>query len=354
MRHIEEMQLLSAGIGPDRISDIVANIIKRFLISFTQRQCKNVREIPTSPDVPISHVYNHVGGIWEDSHDELPVSDSDGTPILVVPRRIVRTLPWINYDDFVRGEFNAYLAARRETVRSALNKRAPLQRSGDAGSNPKAEVVTVTRGDIALVERYIRAREEQAADARPAIDYIDGDACIEAEKLKEKIKAIPPGREHAAEYQRVVLEVINYLFSPELIDGQPEVRTVDGTERRDIIFTNDSDESFWTYVRSTHDSLMLMFEVKNTEELDMAAVNQTAVYLGDRIGRLGFIVTREPPSENVMRKTYAVWNDSGQGRKAILILTDVHLFELLDLRCRDGSPTKWLQKHYRSFRTSLQ
>jgi hypothetical protein len=86
----------------------------------------------------------------------------------------------------------------------------------------------------------------------------------------------------------------------------------------------------------------------------MNAINQTAVYLGDRIGRLGFIVTRQPPSESVMRKTFAVWNDSGQGRKAILILADAHLFELLELRCRDGSPTKWLQKHYRSFRTALQ
>jgi hypothetical protein len=344
VRHIEEMQLLSAGIGPDRISDIVANILKRFLISYTQRQCE-IWSIPTCAGAPISHVYNHASGNWEDSHDDLPVSDSDGAPILLVPRRIVRTLPWINYDDFVRGEFSAYLAAKREAVKKA-------KRANGVGS--KMEVVTVTRGDIALVERYIRTREAQAADARPTLDYISGDACAEAEALKEKIRTIPPGREHAAEYQRVVLEVINYLLSPELIDGQPEARTVDGTERRDIIFTNDSDESFWNYVRTTHDSLMLMFEVKNTAELDMAAINQTAVYLGDRIGRLGFIVTRQSPSESVMRKTYAVWNDSGQGRKAILILADSQLFELLDLRCKDGSPTKWLQKHYRAFRTALQ
>jgi hypothetical protein len=353
VRHIEEMQLLSAGIGPDRISDIVANILKRFLISYTQRQCK-IWEIVMSPGVPIAHIYNHPAGGWEDSHEELPVSGVDGSPILLVPRRIVRTLPWINYDDFVRGEFSAYLAARRESVRKALAERPPSQGSGVKGTPLKSDVVTVTRGDIALVERYIRAREAQAADARPAMDYIDADACGEAETLKEKIRGIPPGREHAAEYQRVVLEVINYLFNPELIDGQPEVRTVDGTERRDIIFTNDSDEAFWVYVRTTHDSLLVMFEVKNTAELDMAAINQTAVYLGDRIGRLGFIVTRHAPSEGVMRKTYAVWNDSGQGRKAILILADAQLFELLDLRCKDGSPTKWMQKHYRAFRTALQ
>src|SRR6266568_1617940 len=39
VRHVEEMQLLSAGIGPDRVSDITANVLKRFLIEYTQRQC---------------------------------------------------------------------------------------------------------------------------------------------------------------------------------------------------------------------------------------------------------------------------------------------------------------------------
>jgi hypothetical protein len=152
----------------------------------------------------------------------------------------------------------------------------------------------------------------------------------------------------------LVLEVLNYLFNPELIDGEPEVRTIDGTERRDIIFTNDSDESFWEYVRTAHDGIFLMFEAKNTDDLEMDAVNQTATYLGDRIGRLGVIVTRQPAPERIRRKTLSVWNDSGPKRKVILILSDDQLKELLDLRCRNGSPTKWMQKYYRSFRTDAQ
>jgi len=111
--------------------------------------------------------------------------------------------------------------------------------------------------------------------------------CREAETLKERLGAIPSGREQAAEYQHLVLEILNYLFSPELIDGKPEVRTLDGTERRDIIFTNDSDESFWGYVRTEHSNFLVTFEVKNTDELDLAAINQTATYLGDRLGRFG-------------------------------------------------------------------
>ena len=38
LRHVEELQLLSPGIGPDRVSDIAANILKRFLVEYTQEQ----------------------------------------------------------------------------------------------------------------------------------------------------------------------------------------------------------------------------------------------------------------------------------------------------------------------------
>jgi hypothetical protein len=331
------MQLLSAGIGSDRVSDIAANVLKRFLIEYTQRQC-TIWHLPLAHAVPVSHIYDPSAEGWEDAYVDLPVSPTDGSPILLVPRRLVRVLPWINYDDFLRTEFRAYLAARR-TARHSGEKR---------------DVVTVTRSDIRLVENYVRSREQQSAAAKPSLDYIDEDACVEADLLKKRLAAIPSGRETAVDYQRCVLEILNYLFNPELIDGQPEVRTIDGTERRDIIFTNDSDENFWNYVRSAHDGILLMFEAKNMERLDLAAINQTATYLGDRIGRLGVIATRNPAPESVRRKTFSVWNDSSPSRKVILILDDGELSELLDLRCRGGSPTQWMQAHYRKFRTAIQ
>jgi hypothetical protein len=129
---------------------------------------------------------------------------------------------------------------------------------------------------------------------------------------------------------------------------------LDGTERRDMIFTNDSDETFWDYVRSAHDGIVVMFGAKNTDELDLAAINQTATYLGDRVGRFGVIVTRRVPPETVRRKIFSVWNDSAPNRKVILTLSDEQVVDLLDLRCRDGAPTKWMQKHYRAFRTAVQ
>ena len=351
VRHVEEMQLLSAGIGPDRVSDIAANVLKRFLIGYTQRQC-DIWGLARKTNVPVEHIYDPDSAGWVDSYEDLPVSPVDGSPILLVPRRIVRVLPWINYDDFLKTEFTAYLGARRAKARgTSATVTGPR---GSESKQTKGEVITVTRNDIALVDRYVRSREQQGRDAKPALNYIDQAAHDEAEELKRKLLSIPPGREQAAEYQRLVLEVLNFLFNPELIDGQPEVKTFEGTERRDIVFTNDSDESFWEYVRTEHAGLFVMFEAKNTDVLDLAAINQTATYLGDRIGRLGVIVTRASTPPTIQRKVFSVWNDSAPNRKIILILSDDHIRELLDARGRDGSPTQWLQRHYRAFRMAVQ
>lgn len=352
VRHVEEMQLVSAGIGPDRVSDIAANVMKRYLIEYTQRQCR-LWNVPMNSAVPMSHIYDSSRHEWIDSYEDMPVSAIDGSPILLVPRRWVRALPWINYDDFARTEFSAYLAARRGKARQEQRNSSQGDASVARGPTAKSDVVVVTRSDIALVERYVRSREKQADLARPALEYIDEDACRQAEELKARLSRIAVGREQAAEYQRLVLEILNYLFNPELIDGQPEVRTAEGTERRDLVFTNDSDEPFWDYIRNTHAGIIVMFEVKNTVELDADAINQTATYLGDRIGRFGVIVTRGAQSDAIKKKVFSVWNDSAP-RKVILTVTDSDMGELLDLRCRGGSPTKWMQQHYRRFRTAVQ
>ena len=342
VRHIEEMQLASIGIGSDRISDITANLIKAFLIEYTQKQCK-MWEIPLMQNVPISHIFDPDCFEWCDRYVDLPISPVDKQPILLVPRRIVRNLPWINYDDYFRTEFSSYLRAIRKKGGAKAKK-----------SLNKNQVISITRAQIERIDRYIKAKEETAAQAQPSLDYIDTAKYIEeSHKLKALLNEIPIGRDHATKYQQTVLEILNLLFNPELIDGEVEVRTVEGTERRDIIFTNDSDQSFWNYIRNEHSSFLLMFEVKNTPKLEASHLNQTATYLGDRIGRLGFIVTRNSPSEAYQKKAFSIFNDSNP-REIILFLSDADLMAMLDMKCQSKDPMRLIQKVYRKFRQTVQ
>jgi hypothetical protein len=348
IRHIEEMQLVSVGIGPDRVSDMAANLLKQFLIDYTQKQCV-LWDIPLSTGVPVEHIFDPKTASWYDGYFDLPVSPFDESPILLVPRRIVRTLPWINYEDYFRMEFSAYLRAKRVRGRLAA-KRTIIQSS----KSDKTKVVSITRTEIDRVNRYISAKEATASEAQPSLDYIDiKGTCPESELLKERLSQIEPGERDAAAYQRLVLETLNFLFNPELIDGELEVRTVEGTERRDIIFTNDSDQSFWTYLRTEHSAILLMFETKNTENIDNNYLNQTAVYLGDRLGRLGFIVTRKPLKEAQEKKAFSIYNDSNP-RKIILALSDSDFRNMLDMKCEAKNPMRYIQKSYRLFRTRVQ
>ncbi len=340
IRHVEEMQLISPGIGPDRVGDIASNILKEYLIEYTQRQCA-IHNLPMHRNIPVGHAYDSNERIWRDGYYDLPIYPNDGGAMLLVPRRIVRQLPWINYDNFVKTEFRTYLEARKQFARRR------------AGALSKAEVTATSRADTSIIDAYVKQKEQRAAEAQPILPPLRDSSSETGESLLAQLSAIPPGQSTAAAYQRLALDILTFVFCPDLIDGRLEESTIDGTERRDIIFTNDSDSPFLEYVRNTHDSLLIMFEVKNVVELTMAALNQSATYLGDRVGRLGYIVTRKPPGGNILRKQIAIFNDSNP-RKVLLILSDSDLVDMIRLRMQDQSPIRWAQRHYRNFRTAAQ
>ncbi len=96
-----------------------------------------------------------------------------------------------------------------------------------------------------------------------------------------------------------------------------------------------------------------MFEAKNTGSLENEHLNQTATYLGDRLGRVGFIVTRKPLQEPQLKKCFSVYNDSNP-KKIILVLSDKDMVLMLQTKGSSGDPMKHIQKLYRDFRTSVQ
>ena len=348
IKHIEEMQLVSVNIGPDRISDIAANLLKKFLIDYTQKQCE-IWNIPLVSGVPVEHIFDPNNLTWYDSYCDLPISPFNKTPILLVPRRIVRAFPWINYEDYYRMEFSAFLRAKKVHARLDMQiKKKPAQKQS------KKQVVSITRNEIERIDRYVSNKEKAVSEAQPAISYIElEDVKKVSKKLKARLVQLSPGIEDATKYHLFVLEALNFLFNPELIDGEMEVKTVDGTERRDIILTNDSDCTFWSYLRSEHSGLFLMFEVKNTKQVESSHFNQTAMYLGDRLGRIGFIVTRNPLSSAQTRKAFSIYNDSNP-RKIILVMSDSDILNMIDMRCRGNDPMRYIQKMYRDFRTKVQ
>jgi len=98
--HFEEMTLFQGRVGPDLISDIVCNVLKRRFITYTQEVCARHTNITTRL-VQVRHSsWSKQFLRWEDNEYELPYNDWTGTGVLLVPRRFLRLLPAVNGDSF--------------------------------------------------------------------------------------------------------------------------------------------------------------------------------------------------------------------------------------------------------------
>ena len=350
IRHVEELQLLSVGVGADRISDIAANALKRPLVEYTQQQA-GLWSIPLRSNVPLAHYFDAADMEWRDGYFDLPINPISGRPLLLVPRRVVRLLPWINYNDFYTTDAQLLLPPRPRLPRypgMARERRLELA---------KQDMVAKVRESPSVLEQYVSRKERDASSAQPllAAEPEGGQLRASAEELLARLEGTPTGTAAASAYQHLVYEVLNFLFEPDLTGGEMEVSTYLGTERRDILYWNEAERSFWAYERLTYMSPLVMFECKNVTELETDHVNQTATYLGARLGMLGFVVTRNSASDALLRKTYSVYNDSPSvPRKTILVISDSDLRTMIGERANGASPTATIQQMYRRFRSRVQ
>jgi hypothetical protein len=347
VRHIEEMQLVALGINADRVSDITANLLKGFLIEYTQRQAEQYG-IPITKGVPVEHVFDFDAGGWRDDYYDLPLNPLSQKPrgIILVPRRIVRLLPWINFDDFQRMEFGLYLRAKasRKTVVGPGSARRP----------GKEEIVAVTRREVGRIDHYVDAKEREAHRADPeALVKATPEFKVRCDGLIDELRSLSTGQGDAYRYQGVMFRILNRLFEPDLIEGRTQARTVHGTEIRDILFTNDSDKPFWDFVRNTHGSLTVVFECKNTAAVDNGDVDQLAGYLGDALGYFGIILGRQPMTDPCMLKCIA-WYNKGTPHRVMIALADEDVVRMLQIKASAGDPTQIVRYKYQELLAKIQ
>jgi hypothetical protein len=357
LRHIEELQLICPGVGPDRISDLTANVLKLFLIGYTQEQCKSW-SLPLTKDVPISHYFDFDEFVWRDSYFALPVNPSTDGPLLFVPRRILRILPWINYDDYLGEYKRAFLkpVSRSSSLRLKPRSGAKKQEEGEPTPAPKPIVCKVTSQNTATLDAYIDRKEKDAASAEPSeLSALQDRAKLKehAELLKQELAVLRAGNEDAYKYQDLVHRILTFCFHPHLTDGKPQERTHAGTIIRDLVFTNEGTRNFWRYLMQSHGNMFVVFELKNKNEITGSDVDQIATYLGDTMGRFGLLVSRTLEGSTSFNRRKYIFNKEAP-RKVILHLSDKNLVELLDLRSALADVTDFIQNLYRKFMVSIE
>ncbi len=273
---LEELQWMDKNIGPDRISDLAINILKRNIIKYTQDEAKKYG-IPTER-VRVNKVFEPNTMEWISIVTEMPINPqrivrdavNPHPPILLLPKEVVRPLPlFLSYD-----EFYGFID--------------PDYKGGWSYREPKIKVVKQVIDDPKISDQFIKEREIKKAHLyRP--DFDSG-----IHKQIAMLDEIPVGsKQHANIYRNTVNEILQFIFSDNLSLYKIEKGTILNENRRDIIYQNIAQSGIFADLKNKHSAGHIVVDTKNTEKVTSKDVAQVSNYLNDEIGRVAFIVSRK-------------------------------------------------------------
>lgn len=327
--HFEEIQLYVDNVSKDRVSDIACNFIKSFLIDFTIEQADK-HQIPLCK-IPSLHIYDYKTNKFSEEQDVyLPQNPETKEPIIFVPKRWLRYIPWINYDDY----FSAYFV---KEIQPSLK-----------GKQDRISVLNYNRHNYDAVQTYIKIKERTQVDCKndPLFKPIP---VISAKNKLTSILKLPSGKTDNADkiYEDNVVQLMASLLYPNLDFAVAQSRTDSGAQIRDLIFYNNRSIDFLKDIYDDYGSRQVVMELKNVKEIEREHINQLNRYLNEHFGRFGIIITRNRLKRAMFKNTIDLW--AGQ-RKCIITLTDEDLSMMVSLfEDKQRHPADVIKKKYIEF-----
>lgn len=300
--HLEALQLLVENFSKDRISDISCNFLKSYLIDYSIQQSDKYG-VPTE-SVEVRYFDNRKYQFVSEK-TRLPVNPSSKIPVLFVPKRWLRFIPWINFDDY----YADYVSISKKLIQGEKIDRI--------------EVLEFNRKNYDQVQAYIKRKQLEQSYCKndPLFSQIP---VLSAKRKRKTILNLPTGKTLNAdkEYENNLCPLLASMFYPELDFAESQSRTDSGVLIRDLVFYNNTEFPMLKDIYEKYNSRQIVFELKNVKDLETTHINQLNRYLSNEFGSFGVIFTRNRPPNNVFKNTIDLW--SGQ-RKCIIILDDSDL-----------------------------
>ena len=164
--HIEKLCLLTEGVGRDHLSDFVTNLIKRFLLDYTQTFAKTHLQPEFVRTVGINRVtFNHATKRWASGRFELPFINGDYV-ILTPKDMLTRDEAWINRGDLLDGIEEVYHSIPNQQLRNQIDTYFMSRLAEDATDQDRKLLAAQTVEQFPIIlDHFIRAKEEAADEA---------------------------------------------------------------------------------------------------------------------------------------------------------------------------------------------
>lgn len=333
---LADCELFVEGIGPDKISDITANIIRDSLIRYTQDQCE-LHGVPVQAS-PIGPTWSIDDLRWNTAYADLP--HLSGKPVVLVPKRLVR---WIGdlshqhqryYQHFVLnflkdhhlnandGLVHVLKKGGRRVYKTELKDKYPLS---------KDFLFRFSRDNPEVLDRYKKAFERSSGvSIRDLDENFSTDLFVES--LIEQLRAIPKGTTNASKYHNLMVGVLEFIFYPNLSNPKKETPLHEGRKRIDITYVNCAKDGFFFRIHAHHkiSSLYVMVECKNyTSDPQNPELDQLAGRFSPNRGRFGFLLARSFKDKELFIRRC---RDTAQDDRGFIVpLVDDDIIELLTM-----------------------
>lgn len=174
--HLEKLCLLKEGVGKDNISDFTTNLIKEYLLRYTEIFAKNNILPKYRKDFVVSKVrFNYKTESWVSGTFNLPSYNDDY--VLLTPKdMLTKDETWINKNDVVNKFHDIVGAISNNQIRDLINSYF-IANLPQAEKDKKGNIKKPTNKEIAkavslvlerypeFIDYYIRYKEDNSAEA---------------------------------------------------------------------------------------------------------------------------------------------------------------------------------------------
>ena len=356
-KNMEDIRLFIPGIDKDKVSDMVANIIKLPLIEYTQYQCR----LHGIPLVSMETGYCWDKNQWVRGHKEALVIDDK--QYLLFPKNLVSKAKYYSSDEYFRMYILEYLQQKNieedtSLVHKSFNKDGSVKKARVFKKEIKERMIA--NGEFITKEwlaRFTKENPEVYAkfrrDTMKKISQSEYENISKEEveeiidKLIESLRSIPTGAANATKYHRLISGILELLFYPYMAHPRVEQEIHEGRKRIDLVFDNIAEEGFFNLLGTVYDvpCSWIMVECKNyTKDISNPELDQMSGRFAARRGKFGIICCRSIDNEAafIERERDTVKD----GRGWIIHLTDEEIIYLLEQRKEDIYVNDYMVKKY--------
>jgi len=164
--HLEKVCLLGNGVGRDHLSDFTTNLIKGYLLKYTQTFARQHLAAGHRQIFAVDRVtFDYSTQRWKGARFELPCVNGDF--VVLTPKAILtKDEAWINRSELLDRFHDIYSSVSDDTLRAQVNDYFLQRLREDSNQDERREAAAASIEQFPqLLDYYIKDKEEHADEA---------------------------------------------------------------------------------------------------------------------------------------------------------------------------------------------